>query len=115
MIYVLVAAVTTINANNLITIEAYPTNTTSLEICSDIHAPVMWALKTETVKNTVCWDSIGKTGVVSVIAYVRPRSNIVTIFTKTSPTTQACDELGRTALTYKIVPGPMSYSCFELN
>jgi hypothetical protein len=55
-----------------------------------------------------------ETGVLTVIAYVDPVDSKIIIRYVLKPTGEACAEIGKIALAFKIVPGAMSYSCFEI-
>jgi hypothetical protein len=113
MIMLFVAALMT--PDGLIGIEAY--NTDSLNICAAYSKE--FADRTPGIVTAVWWGGAETKGlttaVVGVVAYVRPDNNKIKIMQGVNPTMKECDEIGRKALTTKVVPGPMSYKCFEIS
>jgi hypothetical protein len=113
MIMLFVAALMT--PDGFIGIEAY--NTDSLNICAAYSKE--FADRIPGIVTALCWGGAEvkniKTGFVNVIAYVRPDNNNIKIMQGVNPTMKECDEIGRKALATKVVPGPMSYKCFEIS
>jgi len=69
--------------------------------------------------SAACWGGAElrqlTTGVVGVVAYVRPEDNKIKILQGVYPTEKECDIAGHKALDAKVVPGAMSYRCFFIS
>jgi hypothetical protein len=53
----------------------------------------------------VCHDTTGQTGVLGVVAYVKPSDGNIKILEGVKPTLELCEAMGKTALATKVVPG----------
>ena len=111
----LILIVATLNLNaGLINITAHPAAT--LNDCVAFgEAMITAATKASgTYASYACHDPSGQTGVLAVVAYLSPEGHIK-ISEAAKPTADACGVLGKTALATKVVPGAMSWACFDLS
>jgi hypothetical protein len=111
--------IASLGLNGLVGISAHPV--ADLQACRTIGSEAIAKLSQSAgavgsgPASFACFDTTGKTGVLSVVAYVTAGDNTIKIGDAVKPTGEACAELGKKALATKIVPGPMSWSCFDMS
>jgi hypothetical protein len=109
--------IASLGLNHLIGISAHPG--TTLDACRSVGAEAIAAL---TPKITVgsgpasyeCFDVTGRTGVLTVIAFVSEVDGTILIRSFAKPTLEACVEAGKSVLAQKTVSGAMTWTCFNI-
>lgn len=62
-----------------------------------------------------CHDPAGQAGVLGVVAYVKPTTRSIRIVEGAKATMEDCKATAQKAIETKVVPGPMSWACFNLS
>lgn len=111
----IILIIASLSLNGLISISAHPAAT--LDQCRSVGDAAINALTATAagggLASYVCHDATKK-GFMTVIANVSPTDGKIEISEGVFPTGEECEEKGKFLLKYKIVPGAMSWSCFQI-
>lgn len=114
---IIIVASMHLSVSNTINITAQPSE--NLDECRRIGE---LAIKATTVEpgsyaSYVCHDTTrqkGLSGMLGVVAYVKPEDGKIKILEGYKPTLTECKAMGMAAVASKVVPGAMSWVCYDL-
>jgi hypothetical protein len=114
---VIIVASMHLSLSSTINITAQPSE--NLDECRSIGE---LAIKAATVEpgsyaSYVCHDTSrqqGLSGMLGVVAYVKPEDGKIKILEGYKPTLSECKAMGMAAVASKVVPGTMSWVCYDL-
>jgi hypothetical protein len=115
--FIIIVASLNLNVSAAINIVAQPSAT--LEECGTIGKIALKMAITQpgSYASYACHDTArqqGLTGTLGIVAYVRPEDGKIKIVEGYKPTMPECKATGMAAVATKVVPGAMSWICYDL-